>query len=241
MKFGTGLRRLPARLALLRHGDSTAVIPDWFSRLVRQSSPKSPLGLLVSPFWARLARGEMTAAQVLTVTRPLEADGVRFWVAGGWGVEAVTGVATRRHSDLDLVVADYENDEPAVRSSLEKHGYRRTDVRDGEFWMAPCSLLLDPSGHQIEILGLNWTNLGPALGLASLSASTALSPAHARELFAVGTIAGVPVPCLSAKVQLLIHGGFQPRGVDRYDLRHLRRIVSESQTPQSGEPSTTEV
>jgi lincosamide nucleotidyltransferase A/C/D/E len=240
MKFGTDLRRLPARLALLKHGGSTRVIPDWFSRLVRQSSPTSPLGLLASPVWARFARGEMTAAQVLAATRSLEADGVRFWVAGGWGLEAITGVATRKHSDLDLVVADYENDEPAVRSTLEKLGYRRTTVRDGEFWMAPCSLLLDASGHQIEILGLNWKNLGPALGLSSLSSSTALSPAHERELFAVGTIAGAPVACLSAKVQLLFHGGFQPRGVDRYDLRHLRRIVSESQTLQAG-PSSTEV
>jgi len=241
MKFGTGSRRLLARLALLRRGGSTHVIPDWFSRLVRQSSPTSPLGFLVSPFWARLAGGEMTSAQVLAVTRSLEADGVRFWVAGGWGVEALTGVATRKHSDLDLAVADYENDEPAVRSTLEKLGYRRTDVRDGEFWMAPCSLLLDTSGNQIEILGLNWRNLGLALGLTSLSASTALSPAHERELFAAGTIAGTPVACLSAKVQLLIHGGFQPRGVDRYDLRRLRRIVSESQALQPGEPSTTEV
>jgi lincosamide nucleotidyltransferase A/C/D/E len=240
MRFGTGIRRLPARLALLRRDGSNHVIPDWFSRLVRQSSPKSPLGFLVSPFWARFARGEMTAAQVLAATRSLEADGVRFWVAGGWGVEAVTGVATRKHSDLDLVVADYELDEPTVRCALEKLGYRRVDVRDGEFWMAPCSVLRDRAGRQIEILGLNWRNLGDALGLTSLSSSTALSPAHERELFAVGTIAGVPVPCLAAKVQLLFHGGFQPRGVDRYDLRHLRRIVSESQTLQAG-PSTTEL
>lgn len=176
----------------------------------------------------------MTAAHVLAATRALEADGVRFWVAGGWGVEAVTGVATRKHSDLDLVVADYESDEPAVRCTLEKLGYRRIDVREGEFWMAPCSLLQDTSGHQVEILGLNWSNLGPALGLTSPSSSAPLHPAHERELFAVGTIAGVPVACLSAKVQLLFHGGFQPRGVDRYDLRHLRRMVSESKTLQAG-------
>jgi lincosamide nucleotidyltransferase A/C/D/E len=232
MKSGTDLRRLPARLALLGRGDSTRVLADWFSRLVRQSSPRSPLGFFVGPFWARLARGEMTATHVLAATRSLEADGLRYWVAGGWGVEALTGVATRRHGDLDLVVADYENDEPEVRCTLEKLGYRPTHVRYGTFWMTPCSQLRDISGHQIEIVGLNWSNLGSAMGWTSLSPSAAPSPAHEQELFAVGTIAGVPVACLSAKVQLLFHGGFHPRGIDRHDLRHLRRIVSESQTRQ---------
>ena len=39
----------------------------------------------------------MTAADVVEVLEWLEAVGVRAWVDGGWGVDALVGEATRAH------------------------------------------------------------------------------------------------------------------------------------------------
>src|SRR4051794_21469752 len=44
----------------------------------------------------------------------LEAAGVRCWLAGGWGVDALVGRQTRVHRDLDLVL-DRAHTETALR------------------------------------------------------------------------------------------------------------------------------
>jgi lincosamide nucleotidyltransferase A/C/D/E len=46
----------------------------------------------------------MTADDVLEVIRAVERAGVRVWLDGGWGVDALVGAQHREHSDLDLVV-----------------------------------------------------------------------------------------------------------------------------------------
>lgn len=46
----------------------------------------------------------MNGSDVMEVLDRLRSAGVRFWVDGGWGVDALLGEQTREHEDLDLVV-----------------------------------------------------------------------------------------------------------------------------------------
>jgi lincosamide nucleotidyltransferase A/C/D/E len=46
----------------------------------------------------------MLERDVLEVLDILDADGVMHWLDGGWGVDALLGVQTRPHADLDLAV-----------------------------------------------------------------------------------------------------------------------------------------
>ena len=46
----------------------------------------------------------MLRDDVFDVLDALDAAGVRHWVAGGWGVDALVGFQTRAHRDLDLTV-----------------------------------------------------------------------------------------------------------------------------------------
>ncbi len=46
----------------------------------------------------------MTGAEVARIVAYLESAGVRIWLDGGWGVDALVGQETRPHSDLDAVV-----------------------------------------------------------------------------------------------------------------------------------------
>ena len=45
----------------------------------------------------------MLAHDVLEIVAGLDAAGVRVWLDGGWGVDALIRHQTRDHEDLDLV------------------------------------------------------------------------------------------------------------------------------------------
>jgi len=63
---------------------------------------------------------EMTAADVVDIVRLLEQNGIEVYVDGGWGVDALLGEQTRRHSDLDIALP-YKH-MPKLRELLETQG-----------------------------------------------------------------------------------------------------------------------
>jgi lincosamide nucleotidyltransferase A/C/D/E len=46
----------------------------------------------------------MRADEVLRVIDALRTNGLRVWLDGGWGIDALLGEQTREHDDVDLVV-----------------------------------------------------------------------------------------------------------------------------------------
>ena len=44
----------------------------------------------------------MTLDQMLAVLEAVRAVGCRFWLEGGWGVDALVGRQTRPHRDVDI-------------------------------------------------------------------------------------------------------------------------------------------
>src|ERR1700730_3780500 len=71
-----------------------------------------PVLALVHPFT------EMTAADVLTVAGTVAEATDRWWIGGGWGVDALVGRQTRKHVDLDLVTSDAAGDIDAVVGAI---------------------------------------------------------------------------------------------------------------------------
>jgi lincosamide nucleotidyltransferase A/C/D/E len=185
------------------------------------------MNAVLGPLRARF-RGEMTGADVVAVVDALEAAGVRFWIAGGWGIDLLAGEQVRRHDDLDVLLADYAADEPRTRAALESLGYQQVEVLDG-LWMHPRSLLDDKAGHQIEVLGIDVDRLGAALGWSD-DDSHAPTAVHERapHLFTTGTYGTKQVPCLSVELQLLFHTGFDLRGVDGPDIERLRALAPDT-------------
>ena len=88
---------------------------------------------------------EMTADDVCDFLARMDADGIRIWLDGGWGVDACLGSQTRRHSDLDIVIE--ERDVQRVITALQRLGYGpvpRGDTRPWNF------VLGDDAGRQID-------------------------------------------------------------------------------------------
>jgi hypothetical protein len=69
---------------------------------------------------------------------------VPWWVAGGWAIEAFTGVA-RPHEDLDLSV--FRRDLPAVRALLEPRFHLWAAGGEGLLHLAPGRAMPDSSGQ----------------------------------------------------------------------------------------------
>src|SRR4051812_20019509 len=63
----------------------------------------------------------MTAQSVLEVVASLRHAGVRVWLDGGWGVDALVAEETRDHDDLDCVIA--LPDAPSARDALARLGF----------------------------------------------------------------------------------------------------------------------
>ena len=56
----------------------------------------------------------MRAQDVLEIVAYLDAAGVRVWLDGGWGVDALLGEQTRPHKDLDIVVEQGSTNRPTA-------------------------------------------------------------------------------------------------------------------------------
>lgn len=144
----------------------------------------------------------------------LAAAGVRAWVDGGWGVDALLDEETRPHRDLDLVVAQ-DALEPAA-SALASLGYAHDPLtRPG----LPARLVLRARGQRhvdlhpvvLDAHGNGWQPLGEG----------AFGAYPADGLQGVGIIGGREVRCLTPQLQLRHHLGYPPDDDDRRDLRLL--------------------
>src|SRR4029079_19594592 len=97
----------------------------------------------------------MTAAQdVLEVLESLTAVDVRWWVAGGWAVDALVGEQTRAHDDVDVMVP--VDALPTVETSLGELG----SARAYDSALPAFLTLRDLCGRQVDLCLLRFDSEG---------------------------------------------------------------------------------
>jgi lincosamide nucleotidyltransferase A/C/D/E len=159
----------------------------------------------------------MRGTDVHTVMDTLRTAGVEAWIVGGWGVDALLGVHTRHHSDLDVIVeAGLERVERAVQA-LAAIGFRVAAEADGGVWMPHRYILDDDAGHIVELLPVDFSREP----FASAASHEHDSGTPGRPFATFGTIAGRPVECVSAYMQIALHEGYQAREIDKRDIHKL--------------------
>jgi lincosamide nucleotidyltransferase A/C/D/E len=152
-------------------------------------------------------------SDVLAVTGALTDAGVRHWLTGGWGVDALVGRQTRPHRDLDLAVEAHRLDQ--VLALLAGLGYGpQTD------WL--------PVRVELAAADERWVDLHPvvfdAAGDGQQAGLDGTSFAYPASDLVEGVLAGHPLPCLSASRQRLFHSGYPLRAVDEADLARLAAL-----------------
>ena len=152
----------------------------------------------------------MTPDVVVRLLDGLDRAGVRCWVDGGWGVDALLGYQTREHSDLDLVVDD--EDLSAVMDILRAEGYatirdwlptaialrHKTDGREVD--LHPVRSTTDGGGDQVQLDGVSVYHSDPPTD---------------------GMIGGRSVHCCPIEDQIRCHRGYEPTAKDRQDMEAL--------------------
>lgn len=155
-----------------------------------------------------------TAIDLLSLYTDLRALGIRVWIDGGWGVDALLGEQTRPHADVDIVVE--QKDLPALRAHLEAQGY--TDVpRDDT---APWNFVLgDSTGRLVDVHAVVFD--AQRNGLYGPPERGVMYPAE--SLTGHGTILDQPVECIAPGWLVQFHTGYPLRPQDFADVDALCR------------------
>jgi lincosamide nucleotidyltransferase A/C/D/E len=150
----------------------------------------------------------MNTQSVLRVIAPLESAGVRVWLDGGWGIDALVGEQTREHDDLDCVIA--LSDSPIARDALAVLGFTVSlDELPTRF------VVRDRRDHRVDFHTVTFDATGAAT--QRLQDGTTV-PYPAQGFSGLGHIASVRVACLTVAVQALHHLGYDPDEKDHHDM-----------------------
>lgn len=125
----------------------------------------------------------MTSKDVINLCTQLENQGIKFWIDGGWAVDALLNRQTRPHKDLDIAVE--WKDVPSLRQILNSQNY--TQINEDNRWNF---VLADDQGREIDVHAFVLDDEGDVVdGIKYPEASLSGS----------GTIDGQIVRCISAK------------------------------------------
>ncbi|MGZ4483585.1 MAG: nucleotidyltransferase domain-containing protein [Nocardioidaceae bacterium] len=167
----------------------------------------------------------MTAEQARTLYALLEQNGVRCWVMGGWGVDALLGRVTRAHKDLDLLV--HVSDLPRYAEIVQSRGFERKlewsesqqiEVEGVQFDSAFVDAHRD--GREIDIHVIDVDGEG---GVVQLHRDP--WPLPPDTVSGMGTVDDIAVRCVSRAAQLAMHSSYALPEKHREDVRLLKRMA----------------
>ena len=147
----------------------------------------------------------MNSQDVIDFHRAAKSRGLRFWVDGGWAVDALLGRQTRPHGDLDIAVD--KSTEPGLVALLVGRGFHETD-RETEW----NYVMVDPPGRRIDFHVFIFDEKREVAG-------GLLYPTD--SLTGKGVIDGVEVDCIPPGHLVKFHTGYELREKDFKDVSAL--------------------
>ena len=154
----------------------------------------------------------MLAADVLEVLGALQRAGLRVWLDGGWGIDALLGEQTRDHEDVDIVVEFDQLDD--VLRTVARLGFFLVEDH-----LPTRAVLRSPAPSQIDIHPVIFDADG--CGWQQRAAPDGTDCPYPASGFGQGLLLGTTVPCLTPELQVEHHRGYAPRERDRLDMAAL--------------------
>lgn len=151
----------------------------------------------------------MHVRDVLEIVDLLKAMGVRVWLDGGWGVDALIECQTRDHDDLDVVILLPESD--AARLALTTLGFGLTEDEP-----TLCFVACDAGDRRVDVHTVTFDD--EALRRQEEGTFWRYPP---EGFSGLGRVGGRDVACLSAGAQVLCHLNYEPNETDRRDMKSL--------------------
>jgi lincosamide nucleotidyltransferase A/C/D/E len=154
----------------------------------------------------------MDASSLLTVIGLLEAEGIKVWLDGGWGVDALLGRQTREHDDLDLVVE--LDDASRLIGLLRELGYQVVAGAPPKSFV-----MVDIGGRQVDLHPVTFDADGGGI-YEMEDGKEWVYPA--QGFTGQGSVDETSVRCLSPEIQVLVHAGYELTDKDYRELYLLR-------------------
>ncbi|WP_433561889.1 nucleotidyltransferase domain-containing protein [Nocardia sp. CA-151230] len=149
----------------------------------------------------------MEAGDVLALHRACERAGVRFWIDGGWCVDALLGEQTRAHGDLDIAIR--RTDADRLHEILTELGYLADSGPDHTAWNY---LMRIPPDKAVDVHVVEHDADGHV---------TYGIEYPADSLTGTGIIDGQKVDCIAAPWMFTFKTAYPPASKDRADVRAL--------------------
>jgi lincosamide nucleotidyltransferase A/C/D/E len=153
------------------------------------------------------------AADVLEVIDLLAGVGVRFWIDGGWGVDALVGEQTRSHLDLDLAIRT-EDLSMYIRAMVSA-GFRTTRIDN------PYNFVMgDSRGRLVDVHLVDFTVVCTTAEGRAVYGGTGLAY-DVGAFGGRGWILNCEVGCCTAGFQMRSHTGYELDARDFHDVMVL--------------------
>jgi lincosamide nucleotidyltransferase A/C/D/E len=164
----------------------------------------------------------LSAKDAAALCSQLEEHRIRFWVMGGWGVDALLQRQTRPHKDLDILVL--LGDLSKLRQMLTEHGFILKRVwqesrplgEEAGRWPS-AFVAADAQGREIDV---HVIDIGPDGRIVQHYDDPWPLPA---SIAGQGSIAGTDVTCISRETQVAMHTGYALPDEHLQDLDLLQR------------------
>src|SRR5262245_46448223 len=155
----------------------------------------------------------MTSDAVLEFLDLMEASSIAVCLDGGWGTDALLGVQTREHGDLDIIVRVEEV--PRLVAVTRASGYaRQPGGTDTGF------VLKTASGHEVDVHAIAFDGRGFGVFALPDGRKWPFPPSAFRGR---GRIQSREVRCLSPEAQVQCHAqGYAPDEADLRDMKLLQ-------------------
>jgi lincosamide nucleotidyltransferase A/C/D/E len=142
--------------------------------------------------------------------RQMEALGIKIWLDGGWGVDALLGRQTRAHADLDIVVQ--QKDLRLLVEFLHDRGFRELPRDDSRAWNF---VIGDGRGREIDLQVIAIDREGNGV-YGPPERKEGMYPAVALQ--GRGQIEDLSVRCVSPEFQIESHAMHEPDETDCQDV-----------------------
>jgi lincosamide nucleotidyltransferase A/C/D/E len=153
----------------------------------------------------------VTTEDVIKIFKLLETNDIKFWLSGGWGIDALLGEKTRPHKDLDVIML--LEDVHRLFDIMAQDGYQLKMIWEENLWVAdpqgnkiPTAFVLhDQDGREFDAHAIRLDEDGngnPAWDAGDFIFTK-------EHLAGMGVINGVEIQCLTPESQVICHAGYE--------------------------------
>ena len=171
----------------------------------------------------------LSADETIDIYKDLTNRGIRTWLVGGWGVDALLQEHTRPHKDLDLIML--VEDVARMSAHLVHQGFELKEVWSENQWtidgqgtqILTAFVLMDAQERELDFHAMHLDERGDGIPAWEVAEGFTFTK---HDLSGVGTVAGAEVRCITAEKQMLCHTGYELPAKQVPDLVRLQEKFS---------------